>query len=321
MKLGGSADASVLVLQSSQLRGQLLGFGRGTPPPWVHDAAGAELWAFFVAIRESTCIPRTVSDCRGIRDSLQLPRHQLLGLHARLGRTWAMILHAIDSNMEEALDRMVWMPSHTSASRMATSPPTDSSGNPITWLDWRANRFVDVLAKSAAAGIRLPPSVFNWLRSAEALQKHQAAVLGMVTYAATHHEQHLVDENGHSRIHIMRDSWGQRPHKPRTWRRCAPQQGIQSLVLPSSSASSSSSLQRPSSLAPREKHKRLSALQAQKECVVEARQVACHLAATHLQPAGGPSAAERLAALHERVRTREADDKAWLEEQRRASLL
>ena len=50
-----------------------------------------------------------------------------------------------------------------------------------------------------------------------------------------------------------------------------------------------------------------------------ATQVAEHLAATVLQPHTGPSAAERLTALRERVRAREAEDAVWLAEQLVAS--
>ena len=308
----------IAVLSSA---GQLLAMGRGTPPHWVHDAAGAELWAYQVAVRESPGLPRTVSDCKNIRDCLALPKQRLLGAQAHLGRTWAMILQTIDSDLAGAHALMTWMPSHTSAARMMASPPVTSAGLPVTWLDWRANRLVDLLAKSAAAQHRLPASVFQWLRGAEQLQRHQAAVLGLVTHAATHFEIQSVDADGNVCRGTIRDSWGERPRNQRTWRRYAPRQDRQRLSAPSTSSPATSSTipWRPCLLAPREKRRRLGELQALRDEVRDARQVADHLAATCLQPSSGPSADERLAALRERIRARAAEGASWDEERRKAS--
>ena len=45
--------------------GQLLGLGNGRPPQWIIDAAGAELWAYLVALRQAIGVPKVVTDCRG----------------------------------------------------------------------------------------------------------------------------------------------------------------------------------------------------------------------------------------------------------------
>ena len=237
-RLGRRLGFGIAVLSSG---GQLLAIGRGTPPHWVHDAAGADLWACRVALHESPGPPRTVSDCKGIRDCLALPRHRLLGVQARLGRTWAMIMQTMDSDLVGARALMTWMPSHTSAACMLTSPPMTSAGAPVTWLDWRANRLVVLLAKSIAAQHRLPTSIFQWLRGAEQFQRHQAAVLGLVTHAATHFEVQGVEADGNNCRRTIRDSWGQRPLKPRTWHRFAPKQDVQQLPAPSASSPGTSS--------------------------------------------------------------------------------
>eukprot|EP00973_Karenia_brevis_P075181 10442994-Karenia_brevis.AAC.1 len=38
--------------------GSLLAFGNGTPPAWVVDAAGAELWAFYFIASISPFLPQ-----------------------------------------------------------------------------------------------------------------------------------------------------------------------------------------------------------------------------------------------------------------------
>ena len=187
------------------------------------------------------------------------------------------------------------MPAHISAAVMRSNPPQDSSGTPITWLAWRANRLADALAKVAASEVRLPPAVFQWIRDAEVLQKHQAALLGWVTHEANHHEIEDIDAEGRSHRRVLRDSAGRRPQQPRLSRR-HPQQ-CPTLSTAVSAASSSG----PPFLGPREKRRRVAEAHDQRQRVLEATQAAQFLQSTQLRPATGPSAAERLAALRSRV--------------------
>ena len=215
------------------------------------------------------------------------------------------------------MEKFFWMPAHTSAARMASAPPSNSAGCAIAWVDWRANRLVDALAKSAAAATRLPQSVFSWIQQAEALQRHQAAVLGLVTHAANHFERQVLQADGSMRTQILRDSAGQRPRQPRTWKRYPPRQDQQTLVDTPSSASNSTAV--PRGRAPREQRKHLSDAHQQQERVQDARRVATYLASTQLTPCRGPTGAERLDALRARVRAREAEDRAWDNARRHAA--
>jgi len=74
--------------------GALIGFGNGTPPDWIHGAAGAEVWAFFVVARLAHLFPFIVTSCshcrslpecvwlaRSIAQTAKLVQHQ----SARLG--------------------------------------------------------------------------------------------------------------------------------------------------------------------------------------------------------------------------------------------
>ena len=301
------------------VHGELIGCGRGLAPGWAQDAAGAELWAFHVVLKECAGMPYVVTDCKGIFDGLRLPQQRLLGEQSRLGRTWSLIVQALDGRLAVATARLTWMPAHTSASAMAF-PPRDSSGQPISWVAWRANRLADALAKYAASRVRLPASVFKWIKDAEELHRHQAALLGWVTHAATHHEVHVTDAHGKTSSQVIRDSCGQRPQRPRTWRRFSPQQAMQQLA-PTAASAASSIPPRPAPVGPREKARRLNACHDQRQRVADAARTARHLEATELQPSNGPSAAERLEALRERVRARAAEDAAWDAERRAACTL
>ena len=42
--------------------GDLLACGYGVPPDWVHEAAGAETWAYVSVVREALEVPRVVTD-------------------------------------------------------------------------------------------------------------------------------------------------------------------------------------------------------------------------------------------------------------------
>ena len=37
--------------------GELLGVGLGTPPPWIHDSAGAETWGFYSVLALNAHVP------------------------------------------------------------------------------------------------------------------------------------------------------------------------------------------------------------------------------------------------------------------------
>ena len=230
---------------------------------------------------------------------------------------WAMISGVIEGGFAQAAAQVTWIPAHISAARMAAYPPSTSAGVPMTWRQWRANRLVDLLAKAAASQSRLPQHVLKWMRTADTLHVHMAATLGVVTHAATHFEHTAIGPGGRQVTHVSRDSAGQRPRRPRTWRRFPPQQAQQP---PTSSSSTAAGSVRPVALlAPREKRRRLSEAHQSHERVQAAKRVAAHLAAIELQPSSAPSAADRMAALRARVQAKAQADLEWQRGQREAS--
>ena len=199
----------------------------------------------------------------------------------------------------------------------------------MSWAQWRANRLVDLLAKAAATRARLPKRLFEFTKAADTLHTHLAARLGMVTYAATNFERTAYDAHGKEIVQVVRDSAGQRPQWPRTWRRFPPQQLRQQVAQPTAAASSGTSTAPAAGPTPRtspplttkEKRRRLTECHLQQQRVSSARQVANHLAATSLAPTTSPPACDRMAALRDRIRAREREAEDWESERREASRL
>ena len=72
----------------------------------MHDAAGAELWAvcFVVGLRFFQ-MPAIVTDCKGILDSLRCPPQVLTSHDKALARTWGIIRHRLDDDLESLAAR------------------------------------------------------------------------------------------------------------------------------------------------------------------------------------------------------------------------
>ena len=125
----------------------------------------------------------------------------------------------------------------------------------------------------------------------------------------------------------FRDSCGERPRKPRTWRRAAPRQDAAQLCAPPApdlalcQARPTAAIGAMSRLEPREKRRTLAEAHDQIERVRAAKRVAAHLEGLEQRPAiAAASAADRLAALRTRVMAKQKAEQDWLQDQRRASL-
>ncbi len=61
-----------------------------------------------------------------------------------------------------------------------------SDGRPVTVVEWRANRLADALAKAAVGDEKVCQVASELMSQAEALVRHEAAVVGAVTHTHTH---------------------------------------------------------------------------------------------------------------------------------------
>ena len=205
-----------IVITSSS--GTLLGYGNGVPPRWVHDAAGAELWALYVVARMNPMLPKVVTDCVGLLQGLQGEPSIATGPKKKLARTWNMIKCALDGDFQVALRQVTWMPSHIAAHAIGSA--RDSRGEEVTPLMWRANRLADILAKAAASPTRLPTWATKKVHNAAKLVQNYAARLGVATHEANNHKVTMMVDGGATEQRTMRDSTAARP----SWRQ-RPQRG------------------------------------------------------------------------------------------------
>ena len=99
-----------IVIVSSE--GDLLGVACGRPSPWVIDAAGAELWAFYVVASMNIEVPFVVTDCKGVLDGLYDGFQACTTSKKKLARTWNLVGSILDGDFAFAASQTRWMPAH-----------------------------------------------------------------------------------------------------------------------------------------------------------------------------------------------------------------
>ena len=219
--------------------GELLGFGHGSPPAWCNTAAAAEAWALQVVVAACPFPPPMRTDCLSLLHAAQAGMQLATAPNKKLARIWCMISLALDGDLRvlagtcedsSRQGHLVWMPAHQSLAMVGEKHL--SSGERLSFVDWRANRLVDALAKSAAEEVRATPSVRLLLASAAAVVKHSAALLGRVTHAANNQQEQCTDEDGNAYTRHLRDA----VKAPRASRKHREEPGVQMEVVKLSAA-------------------------------------------------------------------------------------
>ena len=272
---------------------------------WIIDAAGAELWAYFVVLSLTVGIPDIVTDCKGILDGLHKQPCDTTGPKQALARTWQFIRHVLDDDFPQARTKLCWMPSHRSASNLAGAFGSD--GQPVTTLMWRANRLADVLAQGIAARHRLPGWALSIVKATGELLQYNAARLGTATHLANNHEEIVTLEGGLTVRRFRRDSTAQRPAcKKGSQPRPSPEQPACSSHTTAMPVTSFSAARPPAAAASHQGCKRAAdtAVHELRRLVEEETALARCLVAKRLTPASGPTGAERIAKVRERVLAR-----------------
>ena len=192
---------------------------------------------------------------------------------------------------------------------------TDSRGRPITATMWRANRLVDLLAKSAAIPHRLPQWATRKVADAGKLFTHHAARLGLATHLANNHTISVMVDGGNMVRGVIRDSTAERPawrlrHRMRPAAR--PAIAIASVLAERNAptAGVNSAMQGRKRMAPKpsaaavaaKKRDRVETTERLKSEAAEELQLSRWLATRVLPAANGIPVSERFAALRERVR-------------------
>ena len=191
--------------------GDLLACGRGLPPSWVRDAAGAEAWALACILRLEPGTPDTTTDCLNLLQGLRRGRAIATDASCGLARVWSHIFAALDDDARVAamLEGLRWMPAHGAQHTIARARKSD--GDVVTPVDWRANRLADALAKRAAAEHRAPHAVRRLAADAAAASAYMLAKLGAVTYAANNFMETVWGDNGESFARRRRDTTACKP--------------------------------------------------------------------------------------------------------------
>jgi len=304
-------------------QGQVLAAAHGRPPEFVLNAPGAEAWALHIVLSHVAQPPMITTDCLGLISQLVRGFDDALSSRKPLARVWALIANSLDhaAPADWTHRRFRWMPAHKARSAIGTAFCSD--GSPVTFLDWRANRLVDMLAKAAAARGRAPRALRSLLDVAAQAVEFSAALLGLTTHAANSYTTTEWRADGTAHTLTRRDAQppaflakgrGQRPRAtgPR------PQQPLQRPhpAAPASAQDEGERATLENNLRARLDHQKAAKNRARQEAADRAdAQEARALAAWHRdqaaapprqRPAGAPTAAERLEALRRRVADKSA---------------
>ena len=125
-----------------------------------------------------------------------------------LARVWKLVYRTneMEDFAEDQLHDLVWMPAHGSAGSIGTA--TTSNGEKVGPVQWRANRLVDLLAKSAARALRAHEKVRRLIQVASHALEYSLAKLGAVTYAANNFKTPVLLPDGTYTNVTLRDSAG-----------------------------------------------------------------------------------------------------------------
>jgi hypothetical protein len=181
-------------------------YGLGVPPRWCKTAAAAEAWALHIALNQSAFPPKLRTDCQCLLTTAKEGAAHATGSSKPLARIWGLIAMSLDGHTESIVQngKLVWMPAHQPVS--AISVATLSNGKVLSGVDWRANRLVDALAKSAAETMRAPRALRCLLESGRAAVRHRAALLAVVTHAANNHQVQVQRLDGSWTTRTLRDA-------------------------------------------------------------------------------------------------------------------
>ena len=302
----------------------MLAYGRGVPSVWVEDVVAAEAWAFQVIMSLSPTSPSVVTDCLNIVHTMKRGMAAALAEKSPLARVWQLVFRANDSAgfTDDQLRDLVWMPAHGSLASVGKA--TMSDGSKVGMLQWRANRLVDLLAKSAARPLRIHKKTRDLLRDASEALEFSLGMLGAVTFAANNHRVCIQASDGTARTVTLRDSAGAKVLRRSGGRRREKRKAEHALMSPDcadaavgqctgvcvqiSCSFPACPADGPASQRRRAKRRRTAA-DHETECELRFRTLwGAGLAA--LRPAGGRSASTRMAELRERVAARAAADRA-----------
>jgi len=216
----------------------------------------------------------------------------------QLARIWNLVAGCLDGEVWASLAHktVVWMPAH--GSRASIGRAVKSDGSAVSWVDWRSNRLVDVLAKAAAHRWAVPERAKRFVRNATSLYEFSAGLVGNTAYASNHFARTELTDDG-AVTKTLRDSLPppKRQRAPYLPRRAGPPEHQATAAAPAPSGAAAAAQQKKATR------------QRGSQAANEARFIRTwhlDLASRVAAPREGPTASERLAALRLRVLSRKA---------------
>ena len=279
----------------------LLGYGRGCPPSWCRTAAAAEAWALRVVPSICPFTPAMRTDCLSLLRTAEEGPASATAPSKQLARIWCLIAGMLDGDFDCLCGsrQFVWMPAHQTLSSVGERKL--SSGMRLSFVDWRANRLVDALAKMAAAEWRTSEAVRKLLDSAAAAVKHSAMLLGRVTHEANNHEIAVTGDDGVITKMRVRDA----TEAPRSYKRKV--QAVNRTSAPVVASPAAPVARGPLAALPCKKRGgpvTSQAVRARFAEIAQARRRVEDVGASLSAPVGAASARDRLESLGRRVRAR-----------------
>ena len=155
----------------------------GVPPPWVRGIHGAELWAFFAALRCTEIGAAYRSDRAAVVSTFKAGAASATASSVEHARLWGMVYAACDDwDRPEVQVDLEWLPAHTTEADIGRA--CLSNGQPLTVRDRKGNALADAYAKRGAGSHRVPEEIRRLCGSHEALAVWAARELAIQTHAA-----------------------------------------------------------------------------------------------------------------------------------------
>ena len=192
---------SVVVHSRSQ---GLLAFGGGVPPPWCTSAAAAEAWALLMAIHLSVVMPRVITDCKGLVDTVCAGLTAATAPSRVLARIWVAINAELDGKLHYLVTALSWMPAHQTAAMIGN--PVRGTGRILTVVHWRANRLADAVAKAFARDNLACDELVSLVASSRKSVAFHASLLATVTHCANNCPEPATRKDGTAYVKLSRDS-------------------------------------------------------------------------------------------------------------------
>ena len=190
------------------------------------------------------------------------------------------------------------MPAHGGRNTIGVAIKSDNT--PVTRVDWRANKLVDLLAKSAAAPDRFGPAIRKRIEEASFGIRFSLCRLGCVTHAANHYKSAETLPSGEVIVNIKRDSMAE-------YQRSDNKKGVKRKnfveeIAPSTASTSTPARVVPTFVKPLSKKQRLEDRETANDIQFWEHWVSGR---GTLRPAPPGNAKDRLQALRQRVEERE----------------